>query len=255
MARAGKTPAPPGRRLRRWLAVLATLALLWLGGALVYIDQVEHLPQPGDQRTDAIVVLTGGAGRLATALRLLDEQKAERLLVSGVGPTVTKASLLQAMLPSMPDAAQAAANGQGIDLQLLFECCVDLGFEAADTAGNALETAGWLNAHGYKSIRLVTANYHMPRSLVEFSRRLPGITIVPHPVQPDAMRVEGWWQRRQAAGFLLGEYSKYAIALIRARLDATIAAALGETGAAAPAQPAAPPRPQTQSQPAKASAS
>src|SRR3546814_9566295 len=63
---------------------------------------------------------------------------------------------LQAVLPSMPDAAQAAANWQGIDLQLLFECCVDLGFEAADTAGNALETAGWLNAHGYKSIRLVT---------------------------------------------------------------------------------------------------
>ncbi|MFC3675022.1 YdcF family protein [Ferrovibrio xuzhouensis] len=247
------TAAPPGRRLKRWLAALAALALLWLGGALVYIDQIEHLPQPGDQRTDAIVVLTGGTARLATALRLLNEQKAERLLVSGVGPTVTKASLLQAVLPSMPDAAQAAANWQGIDLQLLFECCVDLGFEAADTAGNALETAGWLNAHGYKSIRLVTANYHMPRSLVEFSRRLPGITIVPHPVLPDSMRVEGWWQRRQAAGFLLGEYSKYAIALIRARLDAAIAAALGETGAAAPAQPAAPPQPQPQ--PGKASAS
>src|SRR3546814_4570320 len=113
------------------------------------------------------------------------------------GPTVTKASLLQAVLPSMPDAAQAAANWQGIDLQLLFECCVDLGFEAADTAGNALETAGWLNAHGYKSIRLVTANYHMPRSLVEFSRRLPGITIVPPPVLPDRMRVDGRTEGRR----------------------------------------------------------
>lgn len=240
MARNDHMPAAPGRRLKRWLVLLAALALLWLGGALVYIDQVEHLPAPSAQRTDAIVVLTGGTARLATALRLLNDDKAERLLVSGVGATVTKASLLQALLPTMPDAAQASTGWQGIDLQMLFECCVDLGFEAADTAGNALETAGWLNAHDYKSIRLVTANYHMPRSLVEFSRRLPGITIVPHPVQPDAMRVADWWQRRQAAGFLLGEYTKYGVALIRARLDAMIAAALGENGIAAPVEPAAP---------------
>src|SRR3546814_14637106 len=96
-----------------------------------------------------------------------------------VGPTVTKASLLQAVLPSMPDAAQAAANWQGIDLQLLFECCVDLGFEAADTAGNALETDGWLNAHGTKSIRLDTANYHMPPRLVELRCTWHGYHLAP----------------------------------------------------------------------------
>ena len=108
MARAGNTLAANGRWLKRWLTLALILALLWLGGALVYVDQVEHLPPPAETRTDAIVVLTGGTARLATALRLLNEQKAERLLVSGVGPTVSKASLLQAVLPSMPDAAQAA---------------------------------------------------------------------------------------------------------------------------------------------------
>jgi len=222
-----RDPLPPGRWLQRWLLAIAAPLLLWLGGALGYIDQIEHLPAPSEQRTDAIVVLTGGTLRLATALRLLADDKAERLLVSGVGPTVSKASLLQAVLPSMPDAAQASAGWQGIDLQLLFECCVDLGFEAADTAGNARETAGWLGTHGFRSVRLVTANYHMPRSLAEFTRRLPGIAIVPHPVLPDTMRVEGWWQRRAAAGFLLGEYSKYVLAVLRARLADRFGGLLG----------------------------
>ena len=139
-------PSPFLARIRRWLILLATLLLLWLGGGIAYVERVESLPAPNDTRTDAIVVLTGGAARMGTALRLLHEEKAERLLVSGVAQTTTRASLLQAVLPTMPDAAQAASNWQGIDLQLLFECCVDLGFEADDTAGNAAETASWAAA-------------------------------------------------------------------------------------------------------------
>lgn len=237
MARGSRT-AGLVRHLKRWAVALAVLALLWLGGALVYIERAETLPEPDDARTDAIVVLTGGAVRLSTALRLLEDGKAERLLVSGVGPTVSKASLLQAVLPGMPDAAQASSNWQGIDLQLLFECCVDLGFEAADTAGNAVETAAWMGQRGYTSLRLVTANYHMPRSLVEFRRRLPQADIRPHAVRSDAMPVEAWWQRRTAAVFLLGEYTKYAAALLRARLDGLIADAINDTPAARSAMPA-----------------
>jgi len=195
MARSSYTATPITTRVKRWLGLLLAVLLLWLGGALTYFNRAETTPPAGDERTDAIVVLTGGAARLATALRLLNENKADRLLVSGVGPTATKASLLQAVLPSMPDAAQAASDGEGIDLQSLFECCVDLGFEATDTASNAVETAAWANARGYQSIRLVTANYHMPRSLVEFRRRMPEATILPHPVRSDAMRVEDWWRR------------------------------------------------------------
>lgn len=213
-------------RIWRWLMLLVVLGLLWLGGGIAYVERVEQLPAPSPDSTDAIVVLTGGAARMATALRLLNENKAERLLVSGVAQTTTRASLMQAALPAMPDAAQQANNWQGIDLQLLFECCVDLGFEAEDTAGNASEAASWATARGYKSIRLVTANYHMPRALVEFSRRAPGVTVLPHPVRSDAMRVEDWWQRRTATFFLLGEYSKYVVALARAKVDTRIQANL-----------------------------
>jgi len=233
-------------RIGRWLMLLAALGLLWLGGGIAYVERVESIAVPSTEKTDAIVVLTGGGARLATALRLLNENKAERLLVSGVAQTATKASLLQAVLPAMPDAVQASSNWQGIDLQLLFDCCVDLGFEADDTAGNAAETASWAAARGYKTIRLVTANYHMPRALVEFGRYLPGFTVLPHPVRSDAMRVEDWWQRRTATAFLLGEYTKYLAALLRAHLGTQLTATLEQKAATSapqsvPVQPAAPP--------------
>lgn len=220
MARRPRTAIPLSTRLKRWFVVAMALLLVWLGGAFVYFDRVENLPAPSEQRTDAIVVLTGGAARLATALRLLDQNKADRLLISGVSPNASKASLLQAVLPAMPDAAQASSNWQGIDLQLLFDCCVDLDYEAANTEGNAVETADWVAQHQVKTIRLVTSNYHMPRSLAEFRRRLPGVTILPHAVRSETMRVEDWWRRSTAAAFLLGEYTKYVAALLRARLGA-----------------------------------
>lgn len=223
MARKDRISTPLSAHLKRWLIALIALVLIWLGGAFVYFDRVESLPQPSGQRTDAIVVLTGGAARLATALRLLNENRADRLLVSGVSPSANRATLQQAVLPAMPDAAQAASNWQGIDLNLLFECCVDLDYEAANTEGNAVEAAEWVEKHNIKTIRLVTSNYHMPRSLAEFRRRLPGVTILPHAVRSDAMRVEDWWRRQTAAVFLLGEYTKYVAALLRARIDALFA--------------------------------
>lgn len=249
MARKDRDEEPTSffTRLSRWLILLAAFGLLWLGGGIAYVERVESLPAPNEMKTDGIVVLTGGAARLATSLRLLHENKAERLLVSGVAQTATKATLMQAVLPSMPDAAQAAGNnGQGIDLQLLFDCCVDLGFEADDTAGNAAETASWAAARGYRTIRLVTANYHIPRAQVEFGRWLPGMTILPHPVRSDAMRVEDWWQRRTATFFLLGEYSKYVAALLRAHLGSQLTATLEQKPQTVPVQPLPQQTPQQQ---------
>ncbi|MFN4276675.1 MAG: YdcF family protein [Ferrovibrio sp.] len=223
---------PLSTRLFRWLVALCAIALLWLGGGLAYLERVETFTPPDSEvHSDAIVVLTGGAVRLSTALRLLNDGKAERLLVSGVAPTTTKATLMQAAIPAMPDSAQASNDWSGIDLQLLFDCCVDLGFEAEDTAGNAVEAASWARARGYKSLRVVTANYHMPRAMAEFRRRLSDITVLPHPVRSDAMRVEDWWQRRTATLFLLGEYTKYVAALLRAHLDVLLEETVAESTA------------------------
>ena len=88
--------------------------------------------------------------------------------------------------------------------QTLFNCCVDLGKAALNTEGNAEETADWANVYGFASIVLVTADYHMPRSLILFRKAMPGVHIVAHPVS-------GEWP----VLFLVKEYSKYVITLVR----------------------------------------
>jgi len=206
-------------RLRIWLLLLAALALLYAGGLLVFMDMVARQQEPGrEARSDGIVVLTGGSARLATAIRLLHEGRAERMLISGAGPGVTRASIGQAMQQALGDPDPA----RQIDMTQLMDCCVDVGFEAGDTAGNAVEAAAWAAGKNFQSLRLVTANYHLPRALVEFRRRMPEITILPHPVRPDFLRVENWWRQRSAGLFLVGEYTKYIAALVRARIEDSI---------------------------------
>ena len=149
--------------------------------------------------TDAIVVLTGGSLRLNTGLTLLQEGLAERLFVSGVHRGVDVQQLLRIARQS-PDAA---------------ECCISLGHEADDTAGNADETSAWMASHRYRSIRLVTAAYHMPRSLIEFRNTMPDIQIITHPVFPAQVKLDTWWRWPGTAGLIFGEYSKYLVARIR----------------------------------------
>ncbi|MBX3456050.1 YdcF family protein [Ferrovibrio sp.] len=203
------------------LLVLA-IGLLLLGGLLTFLRQVDLPPVSViEQHNDGIVVLTGGTARLASAVRLLQENFADRLFISGAGQGVSKASLIQAL------ATTQGHNISEIELAALMECCIDIGFEAADTAGNAVESAAWAGSHGYSALLLVTANYHMPRALVEFRRRMPGMQITPHPVQPDFLRVQDWWRQRSAGLFLVGEYLKYVAALLRARIEDGVDALLG----------------------------
>lgn len=121
------------------------------------------LPGPaGGQRTDGVVVLTGAKGRIERGLDVLGRKQAQRLLVSGVDPSVRMSELAQ---------LKEAPPG-------LFRCCVDLGKEAIDTRTNADEAARWLERHGYKSVRLVTTDWHMPRARLELRRAVGKDVIV-----------------------------------------------------------------------------
>lgn len=135
---------------------LALLAMVWaLGFALFALT----LPRPaGDETTDAIVVLTGGPGRLERGLDLLARHRARRLFVSGADRSVTKREL--ALSTRRPTA--------------LFACCVDLGQESVDTRSNARETATWLGVHRFGSVRLITTDWHMPRAHGDLDARLAG---------------------------------------------------------------------------------
>lgn len=191
---------PARRSLRRRVLLLSAAATFAFLSGLSWF--AERAARPGDddgRMTDAIVVLTGGSERLSTGLALLAEHRGEALFVSGVAGEVDLAALLGHLGEAESDLA----------------CCIVLGHAAADTRGNALETAHWMRTHGYRSLRLVTANYHMARSLLEFRRAMPEAMIVPHPVHPAQVHLEAWWRWPGTARLITTEYLKYLLALGR----------------------------------------
>jgi uncharacterized SAM-binding protein YcdF (DUF218 family) len=91
----------------------------------------------------------------------------------------------------------------------LFECCVDVGYAAHDTTGNAYETKDWARGWRFAKLIIVTSSYHMPRSLTELGRAMPGVTLVPYPVVSQSFRNERWWMHAGTARLLLSEYLKF----------------------------------------------
>ena len=189
------------RRLagRAGLAAILALAAVWTGGLLVFQERIVRDQMPREQ-ADGIVVLTGGAERLNAGLGLLDDGFGSRLLISGVYERTDADDLRRTTIGS----------------RALFECCVDLGKAALNTRGNAIETSEWAELHGYRRLIIVTANYHMPRSLLEFRCAMPSVELVPYPVMPPDVSLEGWWRRPGTTRLLAGEYTKYVFALLRA---------------------------------------
>lgn len=147
------------------------LSLLLLLYVLGYAFFVVLLPRPADARaTDAIVVLTGGPGRIDRGFDLLEQRRARRMLISGVAPTVRPIELAVAYRRN----------------PALFECCIDLGRESVDTRSNAGETARWLKRRKFKTVRLVTIDWHMPRASFELSRRVgEEVEILPDAISSD----------------------------------------------------------------------
>jgi uncharacterized SAM-binding protein YcdF (DUF218 family) len=190
----------PRQRLLRILVLFGVVAVLWTTGLFWFAATLETEPEISDRRTDAIVVLTGGSLRVEQGIKLLSRGLADKLFVSGVAQGVDVKQLLKI-------SREAPEH---------LSCCIALGYEADDTAGNARETADWMQAQGYASLRLVTAAYHMPRSLLEFRRTMPEVEILPHPVFPAHVKQEDWWRWPGSTNLLVSEYSKFLIARLRA---------------------------------------
>ncbi len=176
------------------LAALACAAL-FVAGFWGFAERVRQTPEPPPQ-AQAIVALTGGSlERLSTGVRLLEERKGERLLISGVNRIVTDGELFAAL---------------NVDPEL-GNCCVDLGRTADDTLGNASETAAWAREHRYRSIILVTDDYHMPRSYTELTLAIPEAEIHPYPVRTRYTDPALWRSDLSTASRLGAEYVKYLI--------------------------------------------
>jgi uncharacterized SAM-binding protein YcdF (DUF218 family) len=170
---------------------VAVVAGLYVVGFLLFVLSLPKTPAPA-VHGDGIVALTGGDARLDAAAALLENGAGKRLLISGVHPTITK-----------DDIKRLVHGGRR------FDCCADLGFSALSTRGNAAEAATWAHAHGYRSLVIVTANYHMPRSLHEFATEMPGTQLLPYPVEQDDVDLGEWWSDPHTLRVLHTEYAKY----------------------------------------------
>jgi len=162
---------PKGKSLTKIIVTAAVLsAAAWIVGLIIFAATLPELDRSKPGATaDGIIVLTGGKGRLQAGLQLLADKKGARLLVSGVHPSVVNKDLR--LLTNAP--------------QELFDCCVDLDRASINTIDNANKSANWATGNDYKSVYLVTADYHMPRSLLLLQDALPDCEIIPHPVAAD----------------------------------------------------------------------
>jgi len=174
-----KSPNAPVRAKRSFLraTALTFLAILVVGAAIGFVGFLSQLRDneiKPDRHADGIVVLTGGSSRVSDALELLAAGYGKRLLISGVHPT-----------SAASDISRSVSENQS-----LFNCCVDLDHSAINTRSNAAETRRWAYERGFKSLIVVTSNYHMPRAIVELSHAMPDIELIPFAVVGDKCRDE-----------------------------------------------------------------
>lgn len=179
---------------KRMLVALTGLGL-WMAvfGFVLFAAAVMRAPPTNAIRADAIIVLTGGPTRILEGARLLKEGRAKRMLISGVNKITRRDDLMR--LSGLPEDK--------------FTCCVDLGYAALDTIGNADEARDWVEGRGYESLIVVTASYHMPRSLAELGRTLPNTRLIPYPVVPKDFQQDAWWLNVRTSRLLLSEYVKF----------------------------------------------
>lgn len=182
-------------------AIFLIAVIFWAVGLMAFAARVERsTPAEEPEPAQAVVVLTGGATqRLTTAVKLLEVGKGRRLLVSGVNPDATRKDI--------KDVSKAT--------QRMYDCCVDLGFKAEDTRGNAQETAAWSRSHGYTELLVVTADFHMPRAILELRGAMPGVRLIPHPIKTAELDAQTWWKTSQGARRMILEYCKYLAILTR----------------------------------------
>src|ERR1700691_1415572 len=213
---------------QKWRAVIVSVLAVVVAvaaGFVVFLSQLHGTEIKPARRADGIVVLTGGSSRVSDAMELLADGYGKRLLISGVHRTNGASDISRSLS----------------DNQSLLGCCVDLDRSAVNTRSNDAETRRWAHERGFKSLVVVTSNYHMPRAIVELSHAMPDIALIPYAVVGDKWRDEPWWTSGATLRLLLSEDAKYVAAEVRVRLaDAglDIMRETTDTDSVAPRRPA-----------------
>jgi uncharacterized SAM-binding protein YcdF (DUF218 family) len=205
MPRSSERSAPPPllRRLGWSTFVLCASAALLIGLGFVWF--IWHVPAEEvslERDADGIVALTGGASRITDAIELLASGRGKRLLISGAN-RATNSNEISRLNP---------------EFEPWVRCCVDFD-RSLNTLGNAVETKRWAERRGFRSLIIVTSNYHMPRALAEVAHQLPDVVLVPFPVVTDRQRTERWWGHWVTTRRMFIEYVKYVFAKVRMALN------------------------------------
>lgn len=174
---------------------LGVVGIIWLAGFIWFVATLPGQdPLEDGAAVDGIVVLTGGPGRVRAGLDALANGSGGRLLISGVNPELANETIMNAIGGDRTTGA----------------CCIDLGRQARDTHGNALEAAEWVRQHDFHSLLVVTADYHLPRALIEFSRQVKDVRLVAHPVEDHASILT-----------VVSEFNKYLVSIAGGRVGST----------------------------------
>ncbi|MEQ7874071.1 YdcF family protein [Sphingomonas sp. ASV193] len=171
--------------------LLSILLLLYALGFALFAVTLDR-PADASAKDQAIVVITGGAGRIERGAALMKAGAAQRMLIAGADPSVTKADLA-------PRVGSAS----------LLACCIDIGTESVDTRSNAEEAKRWLDAHHFTRFRLVTSDWHMRRAAYEFEHLLGD----GYAIRLDAVHTEPNLMT------LFAEYNKYVLRRLSVWLD------------------------------------
>ena len=196
------------RRLARFIGRLTVAAaaagvVLLIAGFFWFAMQIPDTEVAIEGKADGIVVLTGAPARIPDAIGLLAAKRGERLLITGVYRN-TRSREIGRLTPLYNQ---------------FFACCIDLDRNALNTYGNAIQARRWAHEHRFKSLIVVTSNWHMARAMVEISHQLPDVTLIPYPVTSERLKSEPWWSSLDTARFLAAEYVKYLFALARFHVD------------------------------------
>lgn len=172
-------------------SIFFIILCIWIGGFCFFNHKINNFDIDTTKKTDAIIVLTGGRNRITEAVKLFNKQQAKYLFISGVAKDVTLENI---------------KNTQGLKINNTQN--IAIGHNADNTVENATETNEWIKKNNIRSIRLVTSNYHIYRSLIEFKNRLNNIEILLHPVYSQYIEKK-WWTSWQSFSLIFKEYNKF----------------------------------------------
>ena len=194
------------RALRFVAAGLGLLGIAFLAGFGIFLASLDRLEHSPPAPTDGIVALTGGSQRIGDAIDLLAQGFARRLLITGVNERTSRDEIARLK----PEKRQ------------LVDCCVDLDYRARNTIGNAHEISHWAQRNNFRSLIVVTSNYHMPRTLAELDHASPEIRKVPFPVVTETVDADAWWHRGATMRLLVSEYAKYLAVMARTHISSAV---------------------------------